>query len=61
MLKSLSRHELDNIIRDLELLRTQALQISEAMGLKYEEALMLLILREAVILQKKLDQLLHKP
>jgi len=60
VLKSLSRHELDNIIRDLELLRTQALQISEAMGLKYEEALMLLILREAVILQKKLDQLLQR-
>jgi antitoxin component of RelBE/YafQ-DinJ toxin-antitoxin module len=54
-LRRLSEEELENIVRELKVLKTQASQIAEAMGIKYSEALMLLILRECVILNARLQ------
>jgi hypothetical protein len=54
-LRKLSEEELENIVRELRILKTQASQIAEAMGIKYSEALMLLILRECVILNARLQ------
>jgi hypothetical protein len=56
-LRRLSEEELENIVRELKVLKTQASQIAEAMGIKYSEALMLLILRECVILNARLQAL----
>ena len=56
----LSRSELETVIRDIVILREQARQISEEMGIRYSEALLLLILRETVILNKKIDILLQQ-
>jgi hypothetical protein len=55
-LRRLSREELEAVARDLEVLREQARQVSEELGLKYTEALLLLILREAVILNRRVEQ-----
>lgn len=54
-MRRLSEEELENIVRELKVLKTQASQIAEAMGIKYSEALMLLILRECVILNARLQ------
>jgi antitoxin component of RelBE/YafQ-DinJ toxin-antitoxin module len=54
-LRKLSEEELENIIRELKVLKAQASQIAEAMGVKYSEALMLLVLRECVILNARLQ------
>jgi len=56
----LSRSELETVIRDIVILREQARQISEEMGIRYSETLLLLILRETVILNKKIDILLQQ-
>ena len=56
----LSRSELETVIRDIVILREQAKQISEEMGTRYSETLLLLILRETVILNKKIDILLQQ-
>lgn len=55
-MRRLSREELEAVARDLEVLREQARQVSEELGLKYTEALLLLILREAVILNRRVEQ-----
>ena len=55
----LSRVELEAVIRDLVILREQAMQIAEELGIKYTQALLLLILRETVILNKKMDSILQ--
>jgi hypothetical protein len=55
-LRRLSREELEAVARDIEVLREQARQVAEELGLKYTEALLLLILREAVILNKRVEQ-----
>ena len=54
-MRRLSEEELENIVRELKILKTQAHQVAEAMGIKYSEALMLLILRECVILNARLQ------
>lgn len=54
-LRRLSEQEIEAIRIDLTNLRLQARQVADALGLRYSEALMLLILRELVILQRKLD------
>jgi antitoxin component of RelBE/YafQ-DinJ toxin-antitoxin module len=54
-LRKLSEEELENIVRELKILKAQASQIAEAMGIKYSEALMLLVLRECVILNARLQ------
>jgi len=59
-LAKLSRVELEAVIRDLVILREQAMQIAEEMGIKYTQALLLLILRETVILNKKMDSILQQ-
>ena len=56
-MRRLSREELEAVARDLEVLREQARQVSEELGLKYSEALLLLILREVVILNKRVEAL----
>ena len=55
-MRRLSREELEAVARDIEVLREQARQVAEELGLKYTEALLLLILREAVILNKRVEQ-----
>jgi len=54
-LRRLSEQEIEAIRIDLTNLRLQARQVADALGLRYSEALMLLILRELVILQRKVD------
>ena len=56
----LSRPELETVVRDIVILREQAMQIAEEMGIKYTQALLLLILRETVILNKKMDSILQQ-
>ena len=56
----LSRQELEAVVRDIVILREQAMQIAEELGIKYTQALLLLILRETVILNKKLDSILQQ-
>lgn len=56
-MRRLSEEELENIVRELKILKAQAHQVAEAMGIKYGEALMLLILRECVILNARLQAL----
>jgi hypothetical protein len=59
-LRRLSAEEIEAIRVDLTNLRLQARQVAEALGLKYSEALALLILRELVILQRRLDALARR-
>jgi hypothetical protein len=59
-LRRLSREELEAVARDVEVLRAQARQVSEELGLKYSEALLLLILREVVILNRRVEQWLRR-
>jgi antitoxin component of RelBE/YafQ-DinJ toxin-antitoxin module len=59
-LKRLSREELAAVARDLEVLREQARQVAEEMGIRYSEALLLLILREAVIANKRIEALVRE-
>jgi hypothetical protein len=59
-LRRLSREELAAVIRDLEVLREQARQVSEEMGIRYIEALLLLVLREAVIANKRIEALVRE-
>jgi len=59
-LPKLSRQELEAVVRDIVILREQAMQIAEELGIKYTQALLLLILRETVILNKKLDSILQQ-
>jgi antitoxin component of RelBE/YafQ-DinJ toxin-antitoxin module len=59
-LRRLSREELAAVIRDLEVLREQARQVSEELGVEYSEALLLLILREVVIANKRVEQWLAR-
>jgi Tfp pilus assembly protein PilO len=59
-LRRLSREELEAVTRDLEVLREQARQIAEELGLKYTEALLLLALRESVIANRRVEQLLRQ-
>jgi hypothetical protein len=59
-LRRLSREELEAVARDLEVLREQARQVSEELGLKYYEALLLLTLREAVIASRRAEQLMRQ-
>jgi len=59
-LKRLSREELEVVGRDIEILREQARQVAEELGLKYTEALLLLILREIVILNRRIEQWLRR-
>jgi hypothetical protein len=54
-LRKLGEDELESIIRELKVLKAQASQIAEAMGVKYSEALLLLVLRECVILNARLQ------
>jgi antitoxin component of RelBE/YafQ-DinJ toxin-antitoxin module len=54
-LRKLSEEELENIVRELRILKTQAQQVAEAMGIKYSEALLLLVLRECVIANARLQ------
>jgi hypothetical protein len=54
-LRKLSEEELESIVRELKVLKAQASQVAEAMGVKYIEALMLLVLRECVIINAKLQ------
>ena len=54
-MRKLSDEELENIVRELRVLKAQASQVAEAMGVKYSEALMLLVLRECVIINAKLQ------
>lgn len=56
----LSRVELEAVIRDLVILREQVMQIAEELGIKYTQALLLLVLRETVILNKKIDSILQQ-
>jgi parvulin-like peptidyl-prolyl isomerase len=55
----LSRVELEAVIRDLVILREQVMQIAEELGIKYTQALLFLVLRETVILNKKIDSILQ--
>jgi hypothetical protein len=59
-LRRLSKEELEAIVRDVEVLREQARQVSEELGLKYHEALLLLALREVVILNRRVEQWLRQ-
>lgn len=59
-MRRLSREELEAVARDLEVLREQARQVSEELGLKYYEALLLLTLREAVIASRRAEQLMRQ-
>jgi hypothetical protein len=59
-LRRLSAEEIEAIRVDLTNLRLQARQVAEALGLKYSEALALLILRELVILQMRLGALAQR-
>jgi hypothetical protein len=59
-LRRLSKEELEAIARDIEVLREQAGQVSEELGLKYHEALLLLALREVVILNRRVEQWLRQ-
>jgi len=59
-LHRLSRADLETVIKDIVILREQAKQISEEMGTRYSETLLLLILRETVILNRKIDSLLQQ-
>jgi parvulin-like peptidyl-prolyl isomerase len=59
-LAKLSRVELEAVIRDLVILREQVMQIAEELGIKYTQALLLLVLRETVILNKKIDSILQQ-
>jgi hypothetical protein len=56
-LRKLSEEELENIVRELKILKAQAQQVAEAMGIRYSEALMLLALRECVIANVRLQAL----
>ena len=59
-MKRLSREELEVVGRDIEILREQARQVAEELGLKYTEALLLLTLREIVILNRRIEQWLRR-
>ena len=59
-MRRLSKEELEAISIDLEVLREQARQVSEELGLKYHEALLLLALREIVILNRRVEQWLKQ-
>ena len=59
-MRRLSSEELAAVVRDLEVLREQARQVSEEMGVEYSEALLLLILREVVILNRRVEQWLAR-
>lgn len=59
-MRRLSKEELEAIVRDVEVLREQARQVSEELGLKYHEALLLLALREVVILNRRVEQWLRQ-
>ena len=59
-MRRLSREEVEVVGRDIEILREQARQVAEELGLKYSEALLLLILREIVILNRRIEQWLRR-
>lgn len=59
-LRRLSSEEIESIRIDLTNLQLQARQIADALGLRYSEALMLLILRELIIVQRKLDTVIQR-
>jgi len=58
-LRRLGRRELEGIRRDLEVLRSQARQVSEELDVDYYEALILLTLRELVLLRDRVVQCLQ--
>jgi len=58
-LRRLGRRELEGIRRDLELLRSQARQVSDELDVDYYEALILLTLREVVLLRDRVVQCLQ--
>jgi hypothetical protein len=58
-LRRLGRRELEGIRRDLDVLRSQARQVSEELDVDYYEALILLTLRELVLLRDRVVQCLQ--
>ena len=58
-MRRLGRRELEGIRRDLELLRSQARQVSDELDVDYYEALILLTLREVVLLRDRVVQCLQ--
>ena len=58
-MRRLGRRELEGIRRDLEVLRSQARQVSEELDVDYYEALILLTLRELVLLRDRVVQCLQ--
>jgi len=51
---------MESLARDLEILKDQATEISKKLGLRYYETLMLLILREAIIMNMRVEQWLNR-
>ena len=58
-MRRLGRRELEGIRRDLDVLRSQARQVSEELDVDYYEALILLTLRELVLLRDRVVQCLQ--
>jgi hypothetical protein len=55
-LKNLNKEEFDPIAQDIIILKQQAKDIAKELQLPYHETLLLLILREAVIVNRRLEQ-----
>mgnify|MGYP000402445076 CR=1 FL=1 len=58
-MRRLGRRELEGLRRDLDVLRSQARQVSEELDVDYYEALILLTLRELVLLRDRVVQCLQ--
>jgi len=59
-LRRLSSEEIESIRIDLTNLQLQARQVADALGLRYSEVLMLLVLRELIIVQRRLDAVIQR-
>lgn len=55
-MKNINKEEFDQIAQDIIILKQQTKEIAKELQLSYHETLLLLILREAVILNKRLEQ-----
>lgn len=55
-MKNLNKEAFDQIAQDIIILKQQAKEISKELQLSYHETLLLLTLREAVILNRRLEQ-----